>query len=94
MGNGVKRYQNVCKMRDALIFSLQYEIMAYLYIGHKIKGFAKLTDMGLNGEFSTQKMDMGGNGKFSKKNPDMDGYGSGRTGWSGVSLKILPREGL
>ena len=28
------------------------------------------------------------------KNPDMDGYGSGRTGWSGVGLKILPREGL
>ena len=36
-------------------------------------------------------MDMG---NFLSKNPDMDGYGSGRTGWSGVGLRILPREGL
>ena len=36
-------------------------------------------------------MDMG---NFLPKNPDMDGYGSGRTGWSGVGLRILPREGL
>ena len=33
-------------------------------------------------------------GNFLPKNPDMDGYGSGRTGWSGVGLRILPREGL
>ena len=33
-------------------------------------------------------------GNFPPKNPDMDGYGSGRTGWSGVGLRILPREGL
>ena len=68
--------------------------MVYLYIEHKITGFAKLTDIGGNGEFSTQKMDMGGNGDFLPRNLDMDGYGSGRTGWSGVGLKILPREGL
>ena len=39
-------------------------------------------------------MDMGGYREFSTKNPDMDGYGSGRTVWSGVGLRILPREGL
>ena len=33
-------------------------------------------------------------GNFLPKNPDMDGYESGRTGWSGVGLRILPREGL
>ena len=33
-------------------------------------------------------------GIFLQKNPDMDGHGSSRTGWSGVGLKILPREGL
>ena len=33
-------------------------------------------------------------GNFIPKNPDMDGYGCGRTGRSGVGLKILPREGL
>ena len=32
-------------------------------------------------------------GNFLPKNPDMDWYGSGRTGWSGVGLRILPREG-
>ena len=34
------------------------------------------------------------NPDFLPKNPDMDGYGSGRTGWSEVGLRILPREGL
>ena len=29
--------------------------MAYLHIGHKITGFAKLMDIGGNGEFSTKK---------------------------------------
>ena len=29
-------------------------------------------------------------GIFYPKNPDMDGYGSGRTGWSEVGLRILP----
>ena len=33
-------------------------------------------------------------GNFLPKNLDMDGYGSGRTGWSGVGLRILPRERL
>ena len=33
-------------------------------------------------------------GNFLPTNPDMDGYGYGRTGWSGVGLKILPHEGL
>ena len=41
-----QRYQNVRKIPDALVLSLPYEIMAYLYIKHKITGFAKLTDMG------------------------------------------------
>ena len=69
--------------------------MTYLYIEHKIPSFAKLTDMGGNGEFSTQKNGYGGNWEFSAtKNPDMDGYGSGQTGWSGVGLEILHREGL
>ena len=78
----------------ALILSLQYEFLSNLNIKHKITGFAKSTDMGGNGEFSTQKVDVGGNGEFSKKNPYVDWYGSGRTGWSGVGLEILSREGL
>ena len=40
-----------------LILFLQYEITAYLYIEYKITGFSKLTDVGVDGEFSTQKMD-------------------------------------
>ena len=38
-----KRYQNVCRIPTALILSLQYEMMTYLYIEHKITGFSKLT---------------------------------------------------
>ena len=68
--------------------------MAYLYIEHKITDFAKLTDIGGNGEFSTQKMDMVEMGNILPRNPDKDGYGSGRTGWSGLGLKMLPHEGL
>ena len=49
-------------LHSAPVLSLPYEIMAYLYIEHKITGFAKLTDMGGKREFSTQKMDMVGNG--------------------------------
>ena len=59
-------------MPTVLILSLQYETMVYLYIEHNIRGFAKLTDVGGNGEFSTPKMDMGGNGEFSTKK---SGYG-------------------
>ena len=33
-------------------------------------------------------------GNFLPKNPDINGYRSGQAGWSGVDLKILPREGL
>ena len=59
---------------------VQYEKMAYLYIENKITSFAKLTDMGGNGEFSTQKWIRVEMGNFlQKKNPDMDGYGSGLT---------------
>ena len=68
--------------------------MAYLYIQHKITSFAKLTDMGGNGEFSIKKWIWVEMGNFLKKNPDIDGYGYGQTEWSGVDLEILPREGL
>ena len=81
-------------MPIAPIISLQYEVMAYLSVEHKITGFAKLTDVCGNGEFSTQKWIWVEMGNFLPSTPDMDGYGSGRTGWSGVGLKILPREGL
>ena len=57
-------HQNICKILTALILSFQYDIMAYLYIENKITSFAKLTDMGGNWEFSSQKMDMDGNGNF------------------------------
>ena len=67
--------------------------MAYLYIEHKSTSFAKLTDMGGNGEFSTEKWIWVEIGNFLQKT-DMDGYGSGQTGWSGVVLEIFPREGL
>ena len=30
---------------------------------------------------------------FLPKKPGINGYGSGQAGWSGVDLKILPREG-
>ena len=67
--------------------------MAYLYIKHKITGFAKLTDIGVNGEFSIQK-----NGYEWKWGifyqeiriwMDMDLAGRGEVG-----LIILPCEGL
>ena len=55
-------------------------ICTYCYIEHKTTGFAKLMDMGGNGNprFLLKKMDMGG--IFYQKIPDMDGYGSFRTG--------------
>ena len=54
-----QRYQNVRKIPTALIRSLHYEIIAYLYIEHKIAGFAKLMDMGGNGKSSTKKSGYG-----------------------------------
>ena len=67
MGTGVKI--PICMQIGifTLILSLQYDIMAYLYIENKITSFAKLTDMGGNWEFSSQKTDMDGNGEFSTK---------------------------
>ena len=41
--NGVKIPKCLQNIPTALIISLQYEIMAYLYIEHKITGFSKLT---------------------------------------------------
>ena len=75
----------------ALILSLQCEIMTYLYIEHKITGFAKF--IGGNREFCTQKLDMGGNWEFSTQNLDMDGLDLARTGWSGVVSKFCPVKG-
>ena len=68
--------------------------MVYSYLKHKITGFAKLTDIGGNRNFLPQKWIWVEVGNFLPNTPDMDGYGSGRTGWSGVGLVILPREGL
>ena len=75
------------------IISFQYEIVPYLYTEHKITGFAKLTDIGGNGEYSTKKWIWLEMGNFLPK-IQMDGYGSDRTGWSGVGLTIFHREGL
>ena len=66
---------------DAVTFLMDKSLWRTLYIGG-------------NGEFSTQKWIWVDMGNFLPKNPDMDGYGSGRTWWSGVGLRILPREGL
>ena len=48
-------YSYVFRIHTVLILSLQYDKMAYLYIEHKITGFAKFTDMGGNGEISIKK---------------------------------------
>ena len=71
----------ICPVPTGLILSFQYEIVTYLYIEHQITGFTKLPDTGGYGELFTKK-------------PGINGYGSGQAGWSGVDLKILPREGL
>ena len=49
--------------------------------------------MGGNGEFSTQKGIWVEMGNFLPKKSDIDGYGSGRTRWSEVGLKILLVKG-
>ena len=67
--------------------------MVYLYIEHKITGLAKLTDIGGNGEFSTQKWKWLETGNFLPKTRiwmDMDLAERGGVEW--VS-KFCPLKG-